>query len=117
LVSLSSELVKNQIFIEVGNVSAEPTKKKISIGHPDGWLNRLDCTRAGGLNAKVLFLLDVVTCPEVREDVIFKIGDDAIVYKIGSNVVILDQHFISNSAPITNIEWLKSLIISTKIFN
>jgi hypothetical protein len=117
LVSISSELVKNQIFIEVGNVSAEPTKKKISIGHPDGWLNRLDCTRAGGLNAKVLFLLDVVTCPEVREDVIFKIGDDAIVYKIGSNVVILDQHFISNSAPITNIEWLKSLIISTKIFN
>lgn len=110
LVSLAADLSQSGVRIEVGKVSRHLNGKLISIGHPESWSSRQDCTRTGAIEANQLKLLDVLTCPESAKNSVFSIGSDTVVFKVDEQTVILDQHFIANAAPPQNIEWIKTYI-------
>jgi hypothetical protein len=108
IVALAPTLIEADVKLEIGTVSQSVSGGIVSIGHPLGWRNRTDCTRAGELVVKPLFFLDVVSCSLRDVDRVVGIGEDTIIYRLGKQLVVLDQHFLGNAASPENIEWLKT---------
>lgn len=107
VVALSPALLESDVSIEIGRISGDQAQRRVSVGHPDGWTLRLDCSRAGNVSIGPVRMLDVVTCPEASRGTILGVGEDSVAYRRGTHIVVLDQHFISNVAPEANIDWLK----------
>jgi len=114
LVVLSKTLIEENTNIEVGKISTESTEKLISIGHRRDWIGRLDCVRAGNIDINTIRILDVIACPENFHDPILMIGKDVLAHRDGLQLIVFDQHFISNSAPPENVEWLKKIILEMR---
>jgi len=110
VVALSRSLLEADVTLEIGKITSGGQGRRVSTGHPDGWWGRLDCVRAGNIAVDEVRVLDVLTCPDAREGAVLSIGADAIAYRRGSHLVVLDQHFLANAAPHANVDWLKARI-------
>jgi hypothetical protein len=108
IVALAPTFVDEDVKLEIGTVSQNVSGRVVSIGHPFGWSKRTDCTRAGELVVKPLFFLDVVSCPLGNVERVVEIGEDTVIYRLGKQLVVLDQHFLGNAASPENLEWLKT---------
>jgi hypothetical protein len=108
IVALAPTFVDEDVKLEIGTVSQNVSGRVVSIGHPFGWSKRTDCTRAGELVVKPLFFLDVVSCPLGNVERVVGIGEDIVIYRLGKQLVVLDQHFLGNAASPENLEWLKT---------
>ena len=114
LVAISPSLVKSDFKIEIGQITTQLSGKRISIGHPREWMARSDCARAGNITVNSLRLLDVLACPDDTLDAVVMVGSDTVIYRGRTNLVVLDQHFLANSAPKENqrflMEWMEANI-------
>lgn len=114
VVALSHDVLDANVTLEIGRVTPDAQHNRISVGHPRGWVDRLDCTRAGNVSVDTIRVLDVVTCPEAQANSILAVGADAIAYRRGNQIVVLDQHFLANAAPTANVEWLREKVREMK---
>ena len=110
LVQLSKVLDEAEAHIEIGKISTPKERFLVSIAHPNNWSEKVGCSRGGEILIDKIKLMDVVTCPDIKQDAVLAVGTDKVSYSTKSHLVILDQHFISNAAPIENIDWLKAQI-------
>jgi hypothetical protein len=114
LVALSKSVVDSDVLIVVGGGPIDSNKKQVVISHPIDWPGRVDCVRAGDVQIAEVRVMDVVACPNQEQEVLLRAGRDPIAFIRDSFVYVLDQHFIANAAPRTNVEWLNSRILELK---